>query len=191
MLSEPLSVIRALFVSHLEPSRYQGIKGEFYLVMLLSGGVFTLIRPTYLPMVLPLIAIKMLNDDVQKWGINYHYSIEFAPLITFALFGYLSGLSSARKQQWLAGGLLLLSLGVHVWKLENRRSVWYKPDRSQFYHKAHYQRYFDVDKVHRALHQQIPGQAKVSAHTKLAPHLAFRDTAYVFPLSRMPDILLC
>lgn len=181
LFTDPIPVLKAFFVNHLEPSRFTGIKGEFYLMMLVSGGVFFFFRPHYLVMIIPLLAMKMLNDDPQKWGINYHYSIEFAPLLTFALFSYAKDLSRDSLKKILIGSFVLLAFVFHAIMLENRRSVWYFAERAQFYSEEHYQRSFDVSQVHQTLKQKIPARVPVTAHAKLVPHLAFRDTILLFP----------
>jgi len=51
-----------------------------------SGGIFLIIEPRFLIMLMPIYAQKLFNNDMGKWGLNYQYSIEFVPILTFAFF---------------------------------------------------------------------------------------------------------
>ncbi len=181
IFTEPFSTIKYLFVSHLEKSRFQGIKGELHLMVMVSGGIALLIRPKWLIMLIPIYAQKLLHDDAMKWGMNYHYSIEFAPILSLALFEVLSDINKIKLRRYFILGSVLLTVVFHAIKLEDRRSVWYAEKKIQFYHKKHYQRSFDVWKVHRVIDEKIPDKAPLSAHTRLVPHLIAREKIYMFP----------
>ena len=64
--------------------------------------------------------------------------------------------------------------------LDHRTSEYYNQANSQFYKKAHWKRDFDVAEVNRLL-KTIPADARVSAQSCLAPHLAFRDYIFHYP----------
>lgn len=186
ILLHPLDVARLLFINHLNDPAADGIKSELHYVILLSGGLALLLRPKYLVMLVPIYAQKLLNDEYNKWGLNYQYSIEFSPIISMALFSVIHSIRPRPVAGLVGIGAVLLTMGTTVWKLESRVSKWYAPEQAQFYRASHYQQGFDVGELKRAL-QLIPEDAKVSAQTFIVPHLAFRERIYQFPMIEDAD----
>jgi uncharacterized membrane protein len=178
ILTRPLYVIKALFVNQLSNPEADGIKFELHKFVLISGGVFLLLKPQYLIMLIPIYAQKLFNDDFSKWGINSHYSIEFVPIICICLFNWILGL---KKHKILAASAFcILTLASTLSSLDHRVSKWYSREQSNFYSKEHYITKYDVNDVKKAL-SIIPKSASVSATNSLVPHLAFREYIYQFP----------
>jgi len=179
ILRKPQMLLTLLFGNTLNDPAYNGIKTEFHLVLLFSGGIFLLLRPVYLVMLIPVYALKFLSNDYAMWGINYQYSIEFVPIISFALVDFI-----AKTKHYRTGILLtitLLTFAVNVTTMEGRKSKWYNPANTQFYRKIHYEHDLNLKAIHSAL-KMIGKEAVVSASSNLAPHLAERDSLYHFPV---------
>ena len=64
--------------------------------------------------------------------------------------------------------------------MDNRVSTWYKRENVKFYSPSHWKQNFNVSETHEIV-ASIPQDARVSAQSALAPHLAFRDYIYHFP----------
>ena len=189
ILTRPLYAFRLLFINHLDVPIADGIKEELFYMVLCSGGVALLFRPQYLLMLVPIFAQKLYSDDIVKWGINYHYSIEFVPLLTFALFSLLNVIKKLLYKYLLMTVAMGFTLFSTIDTFDERKSVWYKPERVQFYTEGHYQRHFDVAQLHKVL-REVPDTARVSALSPLVPHLAFRDYIYQFPLVADADYIV-
>ncbi|HEY6162226.1 MAG TPA: DUF2079 domain-containing protein [Bacteroidia bacterium] len=177
----PLHFIKLFFVNHLGDPDGDGIKRELYITLLLSGGFIFILRPAYAVMILPIIAQKVLSDDFGKWGINYHYSIELAPITCIALFNWIDKGTSVVRTAVITTAVLISTGLSTFYKLEYRVSKWYDPLTQQFYNPAHYKCEFDRKKLHEML-ALIPDTAAVSASTQLVPRLAFRRDIYEFPI---------
>ena len=200
ILFHPLDALNLLFENHSHNREFDGIKQESYFALLFAGGLALFFVPEYLIMALPILGQKMFNDEPSRWGINYHYSIEFAPLLVIALYTLLAKVSDRnffrlrRKgygevkshvpkintQNSLAVVSVLFCLGSTVHFMDNRVSTYYKKENVKFYSAKHWSQNFDVGATHKLL-KSIPPSAKVSAQSALAPHLAFRDFIYHFP----------
>jgi uncharacterized membrane protein len=174
LITKPKETLRILFANTNMPSRYDGVKAEFYFCALLTGMVFTLLKPNFLLMLVPLIAQKMLSIDPTFWGISFQYSVEFMPIIVIASFLVIVKL---RKKIWrmtLASCLLLSTVLTTFYTIGIPKSqVWL--DQLCVYQGRHYeQKDFDVHFAYEVI-KQIPDEASVCAITQFVPHLALRD----------------
>jgi uncharacterized membrane protein len=178
ILKHPIKTFELLFVNHSGNPAYDGIKVETYLALALAGGFALVLAPEYLIMIVPILGQKMFNDVPIRWGISVHYSIEFAPLI---VLGFYTALQRFQKYKTVAASVVLgLTVLSTARFLDHRTSEYYNQANSQFYKKEHWQRDFDVAEVNRLL-KTIPADARVSAQSCLAPHLAFRDYIFHYP----------
>jgi uncharacterized membrane protein len=183
ILTKPFYSIKLLFINHLDDPTYNGIKIELFIAVILSGGLALIRKPLYIIMLIPIIAQKMYNNSYAIWGINYQYSIEFVPILTIALFQWISEIKKNKLKMILAYSSVILTLLTTAKFMDSRVSKWYSPANQRFYQKIHYVRNFRVKEVHKAL-KLIPDNAIVSAQTMLVPHIAFRDRIYHFPSIR-------
>ncbi|MCX6272894.1 MAG: DUF2079 domain-containing protein [Bacteroidetes bacterium] len=185
----PRIIIDALFHNTSKEPLFDGIKWEFHLMMLVSGGLALLVRPAWLFMLIPIYAQKFLTDNSGLWGINNHYSIEFAPILSMALFDSVKRIPN----RWITLGLtafFVLSSGLFTYlKMEDRKSVWYNKANNAFYSKEHFDPVVNLDAVYNIL-QTIPANASLSVSTELAPRLAFRDKIYHFPVIKDADMIV-
>jgi uncharacterized membrane protein len=178
-LTNPGYVFSLFFENKLPDARWDGIKEELHFFVAISGGFILLLRPAFLIMLLPIYAQKLLHNEFGKWGINAHYSIEFVPIITLALFGWISRLK--HKQAFFTGLFMcLLTFGATISSIDHRVSKWYFPRQLRFYQVKHYTTPYSVKSAMTGI-GLIPDSATVSASSQLVPHLAFRDYIYQFP----------
>jgi len=183
LIKHPLETIQMLFGNTSGFSEYDGIKEEFYYCALATGLLFTMLKPNYLLMLVPLIAQKMLASDSVFWGISLQYSIEFMPVIVIASFLVLIKL---KKQVWrimLAISLLLSTVLTTFYTIGIPKSqVWL--DQLCVYQGRHYeQKGFDVHYAYEVI-DMIPKDASVCAITPFVPHLAMRDEIRNFANTR-------
>ena len=178
IIKHPIKTIELLFVNHSGNPAYDGIKIETYLALALAGGFLLVLAPEYLIIIVPILGQKMFNDVPIRWGISVHYSIEFAPIIVIAVYTIIHRL---KKYKVTVASVFLASTFISSASfLDHRTSEYYNQANSQFYKKAHWKRDFDVAEVNRLL-KTIPADARVSAQSCLAPHLAFRDYIFHYP----------
>lgn len=178
ILKHPIRAFQLLFENHVGDPYYDGIKTETFLALALAGGFALILAPEYLIMLLPIIGQKMFNDLPMRWGISEHYSIEFAPILVIGLYTVIHRLKRLKHQ--IALGLFAICFFSNIQFLDHRVSEYYKPLNEQIYKKDHWKRNYNVGEVHRLL-KTIPDDARVSAQSMLAPHLAFRDYIYHYP----------
>lgn len=182
LLTDPIYVTKLLWVNHTGEIDAIGIKRELHIVTLLSGGAFLILRPSYFVMLLPIYAQKLFNDDFTKWGLNNHYSIEFAPVLALGTFDVISGIKRPDSFKVnLAIFMAVFTIVVTLWKIDNRTSKWYVKENVAFYSKMHYKQEFDISDIHTAI-KKIPDSVSLKASEVLVPHLAFRETIYMYPL---------
>jgi len=179
IIRHPLQTCRLLVENNTDDPHAIGIKPQLFLIILLSGGFVLLVRPVYLFMLLPVFGQKLFNDDYLRWGINAHYSIEFVPILTIAVFSFLAALQG-RKQLIFSRLFLILSIAATFFTFDLPPSATYNPACKRFYQESHYKTPYDVSRINEAL-DLIPGDAKVSAQTLLVPHLALRKYIWLYP----------
>ncbi|RME77203.1 MAG: DUF2079 domain-containing protein, partial [Chloroflexi bacterium] len=152
-----------------------------YLRLLLTPTAFTaLLNPVTLLLALPSLGINLLSSFPPMQRVNS--LIYAAPIVPAVLISSIFG--AARLRRWLvrltrrpiladsllAGLLLVASLGYHA-------QYGYLPGGGQF------RGWEAVTDHHRRLPRlaaQIPPDASLSAHDRLNPHLATRQTLYIF-----------
>jgi uncharacterized membrane protein len=176
----PLETIALLFKNSLADPIYNGIKAEFHIMVFLAGGLFLIARPWYFVMLIPVYAWKFLSSDYALWGINFQYSIELAPIISFAVIDSLALIRVERRRILVALISTLITAGSTIAVIENRRSKWYRQVDSRFYSIEHYQSGINSKSLRKEL-SLIPDKATVSVSSELAPHLGRREKLYLFP----------
>lgn len=174
LLQHPGEAFRLLFVNTSGLSRFDGVKPEFYYCTLASGMLLTLLKPNYLFMLIPLIAQKMLASDGNLWGVSFHYSVEFVPVLVVSSFLVLIKLKNKKCRLALSVALLLSTVLTTFYTVGVPKSA-IMVDQLCVYQGRHYeQKEFDV-RYARKLIAKIPEDATVSAATMFVPHLALRD----------------
>lgn len=179
-----------LFFKNIYPDKpYYGIKAELYLVIIASGGIALLFKPYYLIMLIPVFTQKMLSKSPLLWGTLYHYSIEFVPIISLAVFEWANSFLNKKAGYTIAILFMLLTPLSSLKLMDHRKSLWYDPVSMQFFSKKHYDRSLNYREIHKAL-QIIPDDASLSAHHALAPHLAGRKKIYHYPIMKDAEYIV-
>jgi hypothetical protein len=183
ILENPIETIKLFFINHSGDPAYDGVKAEFYLVYIVSGGFVLLLRPQYFIWFIPIVAQKMLNDSFIRWSISTYYSIEVVTLLPLSVFLVLSTLKSIKTQNIFAVITCLATLSMTIHKLDavNVKIPWtMNPSKEKVYYKGFYSSPYKLKETHKLL-KSIPGDARVSASDHLAPHLSQRESIYLFP----------
>ena len=179
LVSHPAHTLQILFTNTSGKPRYDGIKMEFYLCALATGMIFTLLKPNYFLMFIPLIAQKMLASDTRFWGVSFQYSVEFMPVIVISSFLLIVKLKKHLPQLILACALLLSTILTTFYTVGVPKSF-ILVDQLCVYQGRHYeQSKFDVDFA-RQLIKQIPDDASVCASMNFVSHLCKRREIYDF-----------
>ena len=178
-LTNPWRVFKLLFVNHSGEPLHDWVKAELHAMIAVSGGWTLLLQPAYLLMLIPIYAQKLFTNHPLAWGINYQYSIEYVPIINFAVASTLTWFS-AQRRTLVALLILGLAFTATFRSFNTRIAPWLDKPAYQFYKKKHYRRYFDVSEAYRAL-KLIPDDAPVSASPFFVSHLAGRDFIFEFP----------
>lgn len=188
LLIHPSKLFDLLFANTLNDTTFNGIKLELHTMVLLAGGALFLIRPAFLVMLIPIYLQKLLSNDYGMWGINNHYSIEFVPIMSLLLIEVVSRLKSTK---WQTALLLLFTIST-IWstttKLLDRKAVWYQKTKACFFCREHYRSQYNIREINREL-DNIPKKAAVSSFYALAPHLAYREKIYHFPVVKDSDYI--
>ena len=159
--------------------KYSGIKEEFYYCALATGLVFTILKPNYLFMLVPLIGQKMLSYETNFWGVIFHYSVEFMPVIVISSFLVITKLKSQTLRLALAFALLISTICTTFYTIGVPKSP-VMLDQICVYQGRHYvQKKFDVHYA-RELMDLIPDDASVCASSPFVPHLALRRDIHSF-----------
>lgn len=183
LLTKPGYVFNLLFENHISDQFYTGIKSELHFSVLCSGGIFLLYRPQFLVMLIPIYLQKLLNSDAARWGINYHYSIEFVPVITACTAVFISDLNVKSYFKFLLAIVMAMVTGFYTYtKLKSRVSIWYAPENAQFYDLSRLTMLSEAKGIHHDLSTLVNDQMdSISVQNALAPHLANRNYIVLFP----------
>jgi len=182
LISHPIDSFRILFVNHTIFPENDFVKAEFWIVIGVCSIFCLLRKPIYLFMLIPIFAQKLFHDNSAMWGINQHYAIEFAPLLTIGSF---EAIAKFRTKHWIkitSFIAVFCSLTCAIRVMDNTVAYAEKA-RVRVYKAAHYSREFSIEEAYTVL-QQIPENAIVSAQSAFVPHLSIRESVYQFPIIR-------
>lgn len=190
LFSHPIDSFFLLFENKTGDYQLDGIKAEFYYVVLISGGFLIFLRPKYIILFIPIVAQKMYNDNFLRWGINSFYSIEVVSILSLAIFGAFIWIKSNKVRYALAGLICLSTTIITCIKLDHRTSLYYSDSaKEKFYSPEMYKTDFDVKKIYKHF-KNIPENAKVCASETIVPHFAYRRNIQVFPFVYDADYII-
>lgn len=191
LVTKPGYVFRLLFENHLSSHTIlnEESKLDLHIAVMLSGGVFLLLRPQFLWMLLPVYGQKLFSDDPAKWGVFVHYSVEFAPILVLCAFSFLASRKNPTIQ--IAGAFILILSFLDVTKttFDAWNPLPYPKVMQKFYSPGHYSREFPVGPVKKAL-AAIPADASVCANSFTVPYVANRKEIHIFPDLKQSDYLV-
>ena len=179
LIINPWKAIELFFTNFLNNPEAEGMKQEFFLVFLVSGGFILVKKPQYLIILLPILGQKMFSDDFFKWGLSWQYSIEFAPILSIALFEYFSEKTNKNVLKWAVLAICVAGYTTFT-KIENRLPAWSDGLNMKFYAKKHYEKPYSISNINKTI-KQIPEDARVSGEANIVPHFSDRKTVYQFP----------
>ncbi len=192
VFTRPGYTFRLLFESHSPGGDMvfnDHAKWQLHTFVLLSGGIFLLLRPQFLLMLVPIYAQKMFSDDPVKWSIFQQYSIEFVPIIVLAAFTFINKSENA-VVKILAGVLLFLASFDATKEFSGLwKPLPYGKELTNFYQRSHYKREISRKEIH-SLIKALPKKASVSATFYVLPHIANRKKIYQFPEVKDADYIL-
>ena len=189
MATHPVEVLRDMFTDFTPAADSGRLKMEFFVCALTSGVLFCLARPNYLLMLVPPVAMKMLSSDVTSfWGIAYHYNIEVCMVGCCAAVAVLARpqLQSRNLRTGIMAAATILALTTTLYTIGKPLTPIRKANVNILEGGHYRQGDFDVATVRQAL-SMIPDDASVCAVTPFTPHLAARDSAYIFPMGLAHD----
>ena len=179
MLTHPWQALKAVFSDFL--GNAPGLKAEFFICLLLSGGLLCLFKPNWLLMIVPPLLMKMLASDPGAfWGIALHYNIEVCVVAALVMVPVLSRLNAFALRRVAASLVVVASLLTLHHTVTNPRTFVQLDNICIFSADHYHQPTFDAAAARRMI-GEIPADASVCASTMLSPHLAVRDSVYAFP----------
>lgn len=184
----PINSFKMLFVNHTNHINGDYVKLELHILVLLSGLPFLVRKPQYFIMLIPVYFQKLFHDNYIMWGVYGQYSIEFLPVLAIGVF---SVISEFKNQKWvkpMVAFVLITTLASTIRLMDNTVMHNFK-SRIRIYQNSHYQRSYDVSKVHEAL-ESIPLEAVVSAQSPFLPQLSLRDKIYQFPIIKDAEFII-
>ena len=181
LAAHPWQAVRDIFIDFTHDADCGHLKREFYICFLLSGGICCLLRPKYLIMLIPPWAMKMLSaDPTNFWGLSFHYNVELCMVACLATVDVVC----RAGRRWMTAAAvtaLLLTAGTLLYSVDKPLTD-IRRANVNILAKEHYKIYeFNVHTARRML-RQIPSGASVCATTMFTPHLAARDSIYIFPI---------
>jgi len=180
LISNPLEIVNILFNGNSDMESQ--IKRELHYAVLLSGGFAFVFRPYYLIYLIPIYAFKFLTDNINFYGIAGQYSIEFVPIISFALCDWLNNYK--RKSLVLILGIIsVVSTLCMTYHLIEDSKIWMDRVKIKFYEAEHYKEKFNIDEIQSEL-DKVPDKEIICVNSFLAPHLSNREKIYMFPYIR-------
>ena len=182
ILRHPIDSFLMLFQNQSGDPINNGIKTEFYLVYLISGGFVLFFRPQYFIWFIPLLAQKMFNDQPIRWSTESYYTIQVATLLPIPVFIILSIVRSKIWRYLFAFILCGLALYITCYEANpsHRKFGYGNPVKRNIFNKAFFNPSYNVKTINRDL-ELIPPYASVSASASILPHLAQRKNIYEFP----------
>ncbi len=177
VITRPVYTFKLLFINNTGLSENNGIKLHVHLMILAGGGWALFFRPKYLLMAIPIYCQKLFNDDPMRWGSAAHYSIEFVPLISIALFEVINSFLKSKNALWAGMAFCTFAAALSLYYIKDIND---NPVRSNFLSIHHYQSSYNTEKVYKAM-DLIPANASISAQTEFCPHLALRDSIFLYP----------
>lgn len=182
IITHPLEAVRNIFTDFVANGDFANLKTEFFLCTLASGLLLAVLKPNYLLMLVVPLTMKMLSSDAPSfWGIAFHYNIEICISISCAAAVALATINHRRLQTSLGVAAVLLALTTTLYSV-NHPLTPIRQANVNILRPTHYrQTEFDVATARKAL-SMIPHDASVCAATPFVPHIAARDSAYIFPI---------
>ncbi len=188
LFTHPVDSIELLFTNHLPDPRFDGVKLEAHIILLLSGVLILFRKPAFLIMLAPIYFQKFFHDQAMTWSAGGQYSIEFTPILAIGVFTIIRDVQRPKLKTYLSITAVVLSLGCTI-RVMDKPFLYVEEINAQFYKREHYSRDYSTKSVYEAL-QLIPEDKAVSAQNMYIPHLALRTNIFLFPAIKTADYIL-
>lgn len=188
-ITHPFETFSKMFYNHTAHTYGDWVKTEYYIYFILFGGWLLFRRPVLLLLIFPVMAQKMLMDSAWKWSLSGYNAIEITSVLTVVAFFIISRFKHEKLRQSIAIGITMICMIATVHAFGNRHTQWHESRKENILSKRMYSPHKNVQPVYEGL-ALIPDDAAVSATNKVAPHLAYRSSIYVFPEVRDAEYIL-
>lgn len=180
-IKHPINTFKLFYENQVFDPAYDGVKKEFYIVYLISGGFLLFLRPRYLIWFLPIVAQKMFNDIPVRWSITGYYCDSIVTLLPISVFLIISIFKVKWIRYSLAIMVCILALSVTWHEMDtNNRVMWDNTLKANIFTHNFFHADFNAAKIDADM-KLIPPDAKVCASSSMLPHLAERESIYEFP----------
>ncbi len=182
ILSHPIETFKLLYINQSGDPTFNGVKGEFYWVYLISGGFILFFRPRYFIWFIPLVFQKMFNDDFIRWGIYGYYAIAVVTMLPVSVFLILAQLKIRWIKYSISVVICSLTFFVTRYKMDvgHRAVPWGTTTKENIFDARFFNPPYNTAEIYNRL-KLIPEDAKVCASASLLPHLSQRKYSYEFP----------
>jgi len=188
LLTHPIDSLEIFFSNHLPNPRFDGVKLESHILLLISGVAILIRKPAYLLMLAPIYFQKFFHDQPMTWSPGAQYSIEFAPILAIGVFETVRSIKNEKFQKYALIGTAVLSLACTL-RITDQPFDHVEESNVQFYKKRHFSRDYNTDAVWKAI-DLIPGDKAVCAQNPYLPHLALRSDIFMFPYIKSAEYIL-
>jgi uncharacterized membrane protein len=177
IFAHPFDTLSLLYANTSGNASYDSVKTSFYLLYFVSGGFLLFSRPLAFIPLIPLIAKRMFNDNVVRWGIEYYHSVEIVTILPALVFMAIASYKVPWVKIVTAWPVIILSLAASLCT-----ASLFDNSKYNFLHKGFYRSVYDTRKLHKLM-AGIPENSGVSASCRALPHLAMRDSVRYFPMT--------
>lgn len=188
LITHPIDSLEVFFTNHLADPRFDGVKAESHIILLLSGVAILFRRPAYLLMLAPIYFQKFFHDTPMTWSPGAQYSIEFAPILVIGVFEILRSIQHEKIRRYSLWGIVLIGVACTI-RISDQPFDHVEESNVQFYKKNHYVRDYNTDAVCEAI-DMIPDDAAVCAQNPYLPHVALRKDVFMFPYVKTANFIL-
>lgn len=183
IFTHPLKMMELFYKSNVQPDNQEIVKQEFLWVLFLSGGFALIRKPAFLWMALPILMQKLWNKELAFWGLDFHYQIELAVIVSMAIIFWIKDIKSLLLQVCLIVITTTSTAFITCYKMDSRYSDYHHPEKENIFMMARYQSPTGFQNIQKGI-QLIPKDSPICAQTNLMPHLSKRDKLYHFPMIR-------
>ena len=188
LIKHPINSIQLIFGEHLEGNEIVKIKLELWHFLFLSGIVILLKRPFLIIGLAPIVLMKFLHQNPFMVGVGAQYSIEFLPLLLVGVFPVIAELETISKRILI--GIILVGSFVAVLDIMDEPLAPVKRTNIQVFKKGHYEnKAYEVNDLNEIL-DLIPSSGSFSTQSAIVPHLAMRDSIFLFPTENGANYIL-
>lgn len=188
LVTHPIDSLELFFTNHLPDPRFDGVKLESHIILLISGVAILIRKPAYLLMLAPIYFQKFFHDTPMTWSPGAQYSIEFAPILAIGVFEILRSIKGDRVRKISLWSVVVLGIACTI-RISDQPFDHVEESNVQFYKASRYSRDYNTDAVWEAI-SLIPEGEAVCAQNPYLPHVALRKDVFMFPYVKNAEYVL-